>query len=376
MSGLSSSVLNMMGRGVSSAATKERSFKFDLPGNVPDIRFCDGPCKDSKELDTNTGGGKWMYDQVAQSFGYNPKAARSSPEQNNQVLVRMYAGINAAIDATKARGKTVTSVEWHSQFRTSLAAVRDKHERSTTQTLNQQARLASLPGASALADPAVRGVVQAAVNLEVRALGAVRPELAAAAQTGLTAGATIAFLAADQLAALIPQTTDPKPNDTPSPEQKPRTPLAVALDTDHDGKLLCREIGVFVKEVRNEKDSINAYDYQAFITGRPGEDFHVVSATASSGNVKFDGCKDRPEGPILLEAKADHGGLLGGGWSKAETKNIPLQGKNQDEAAKALGVQNEWHAQTSNDQEVIKDIFKKRLIDIPVYHTPKNPSDK
>ncbi len=117
-----------------------------------------------------------------------------------------------------------------------------------------------------------------------------------------------------------------------------------------------------------------AIAYQDYVSGKPGTDFHVI--TPQTGKVKFDGCRDEPAGPKLLEAKADHGGLLDGkNWSQAE-KSVPKQGKSQDDAAKALGVPNKWHTQTLNDRDVIREIFKDLKLKTPVIHDPINSSDK
>jgi hypothetical protein len=339
------------------------------------VRFCTGTCKNAKDLDTNSGGGKWMYDQAEASFGYKPGSTRNNPEQRAEVETRMYASINAAIDAVKKNGKG-SSVEWHSQFRSSLSVTRNKEEQGERAKLNEQARLASLPGASIFADPKLRGAVQAIVNVEVAALNILDPKLAMAAKAGLAVGNQIAIIAADQRTIPSPQATekaDTKPDEATKSEQKPLTPLALPLDTDKDGKLVCREIGVFVKDTGNH--TANSKAYQDYVTGVPGMDFHVVSTNAPSGRVKFDGCKDRPEGPMLLEAKGNHRTLLKGWGSEAE-KEIPKQGESQDKAAKALGVSNVWHAQTSHDQEAIKALFDDRGLSTPVYHTPMKPSDK
>jgi hypothetical protein len=372
MSGLSATALNVLARGASAInKPKDRVYTFDLPGNVPDVRYCTGTCKNAKDLDTDSGGGKWMYDQAEASFGYKPGSTRNNPEQRAEVETRMYASINAAIDAVKKNGKG-SSVEWHSQFRSSLSVTRNKEEQGERAKLNEQARLASLPGASIFADPKLRGAVQAIVNVEVAALNILDPKLAMAAKAGLAVGNQIAIIAADQRTIPGPTATekaDTKPNEATKSEQKPLTPLALPLDTDKDGKLVCREIGVFVKDTTNHNK--NSYAYQAYVTSRPDEDFHVVSANAPSGRVKFDGCKDLPEGPMLLEAKAQQGGLFKRKLLTFIIEKFGRQAQSQHDAATALGVKNEWHVQTKKEHEGIKDIINDRAkLPTPIIFDP------
>ncbi len=339
-------ILNILGRGAAAAIkpAADRSFKFDLPGTIPDVTFCDGTCSKAIELDTSTGGGKWMYDEAARSFGYNPTTARRNPEQNAKVETRMYTTINAGIDAAKARGNKGSSVEWHSQFRSSLGAERQKTEQAQTLKLNEQARLASLPGASVLADPTIRGAVQGIVNIELRALKLLKPELAVAAQSGLAAGAVVALIAADrrERISIIPDQLDRGTLDN-KPEQKSLTPLALPLDTDKDGKLLCKEIGDWVPDTGSH--TANSLAYQDYVTGVPGADFHVK--VPELNKVKFDGCKDQAVGPILLEAKAKQGSLLDPKPASFMAEVIKNQAINQNNVAIALGVPNEWHVQTN-----------------------------
>ncbi len=361
-------ILNILGRGAAAAIkpAADRSFKFDLPGKVPDVTFCSGTCSNATELNTSTGGGKWMYDEAARSFGYNPTTARRNPEQNAQVETRMYATINATIDAAKARGNKGGSVEWHSQFRSSLGAERQKTEQAQTLKLNEQARLASLPGASVLADPTIRGAVQGVVNIELRALKLFRPELVVAAQSGLAAGAVVALIAADQREKIsaIPDQLDRGTLDN-KPDQKPLTPLAMALDTDKDGKMVCKEIGDWVPDTG--RHSPNSKAYQDYVTGKPGTDFHVPRLDKMP--LKFDGCKDTPDSPLLLEAKGMHGAVITGDFSD-EPARAAKQGTEQMNVAKALGVRNELHVQMKEEVGVFEKIYRGADVTTPVKHVP------
>jgi hypothetical protein len=368
MLALTSATINILGRAASaSRLPKDRIFKFDLPGTVPDVRFCEGECKDSKVLDTNNGGGKWMYDEAARSFGFDPKTARQAPDQHVKVEGRMYAAIENAIEAVKVKGEK-TGVEWHSQFRSSLGKERQKNERAQMMQLNEQARLASLPGASIMSDPTVRGMTQGLVTTEIRALSILRPELGAAAQTALSSGAVLALLAAKQSASIAPngESLDSTPPEN-NPKQKPLTALALPLDIDKDGKLQCKEIGDWKTD--NANHTANSRAYQDYVSGRPGTDFRVK--VPAYNDINFDGCKDKTEGPVLLEAKAKQGSLLDPKPLDFMPKKIAEQGRRQHNVATALGVTNEWHVQTKKDFAVIREILDDEAkLPTPVIYDP------
>jgi Restriction endonuclease fold toxin 5 len=308
-----------------------------------------------------------MYDEAARSFGFNPKTARRTPDQNTKVMDRMYTSINDAIAAAKAKGGK-TSVEWHSQFRSSLGIERQKDERAQTAKLNQQAQLASMPGASIMSDPTVRGISQRLVAAEIRVLNVAKPELGAAAQTALSGGMVLTLLAAEQLASIssIGEALDNPPPEK-SPDQNLLTPLALPLDTDNDGKLQCKEIGDWKTD--NANHTANSRTYQDYVSGRPGTDFNVK--VPAYNDINFDGCKDKAEGPVLLEAKAKQGKLLDPKPRKFMTDKIADQGQRQHNVATALGVANEWHIQTEKDHAVIEKVLNdKAKLPTPVIYDP------
>ena len=302
-----------------------------------------------------------MYDQAARSFGFNPVTARRDPEQHAQVETRMYVTINAAIDVAKAKGGKSSSVEWHSQFRSLLGTERLKSEKAETLKLNQQARLASLPGASTLADPALRGVVQTLLTAEKRLLALAGPEVPIVAEVAGKAGAMLALLAAEHMAQSAIDL-----GVSPEQERKQLTPLALSLDTDNDGKLMCREIGEW--KVDRGNHSANSRAYQDYVSGRPGTDFNVKPPAFRE--INFDGCTDRADGPVLLEAKGNHGGVLDPMKFENALDKIKQQGIDQDRAAKALGAANEWHVQTDKDHVVIKDLLESAKLPTPVFYDP------
>ncbi len=349
-----------------SAVSAARVFQVSIPGQEP-VRIAPGSASSLKELeqDTQQGTGKWMYGEVAKSFGYNPEQARANPEKNSQVLERLNDSLIAMI-ALGDTGKGI--VEQHTDFRSALAKTTNIFEGGQLAQLNSgQAKLASLPGASTLSNPVIRGGVQVAVNAELRILGSVKPELAAAAKTGLSAGTALAYVAADT--SNPPQLNKPAETEPQRSRETPPklTPIQAALDTDHDGKLVCIEIGVYALENTSGR-SANAIAYQDYVSGKPGADFEVV--TPQTGKVRFDGCKDKPAGPLLLEAKAQHGiDVLTAQWSKSNI-SIVKQGREQEKAAQALGLNNELHVQVEGEVKIFERIYERNDITTPVLHTP------
>ncbi len=366
------SLLAASGKG---RAIIDRYFRVRLPNGLI-VVFCEGVCANSVDLDTKSGGGKWMYDQAARSFGFSPIAARSNPKQNGAVMLRLNETINAWIGAAKKQ-KPRKIVSWQSHFRSILVSVTRNSESAATANLNaQQAALAKLPGASTLSNPAVRGGVHLAISLEQRLLGITAPHLAAAAKMGLSTGAALAYVAASDRNPLGKPHEATHADQNKNPQPGPRlNPAAAALDTDKDGKLQCLEIGKWKPDTGYHPTN-NSRAYQDYVSGFPGTDFQTHPIYGKQ--VKFDGCRTGSDGrALLLEAKANYGNLLGGKWSKAELKTIPEQGIRQHRAATLLGVRNEWHAQSENDTKVIQQIFKdKAEIPTPVIHTPMSVEPK
>jgi hypothetical protein len=353
-------------------AGADRHFRFDLPGKVPDIVFCDGTCANAKELDTHNGGGKWMYDEAARSFGFDPKAARQNPEMDAKVVARLDQTIDQLIADAK-NGTPKSAVAWHSSFRNYLTQVTRDEESKITAALNQKQieTIAALPGASTFADPAVRGAMYEFVAMEQRVLTATAPQFGKAAQVGTALGTGATLAIASTFAPDAPVEPQTKPADeTQSEASTVRTPLnaaAAALDANKDNKLQCKEIGTWVVDTGFDSRSANAKAYQNFISGRPGMDFEVPRKGLNP--INFDGCKDTPLGPLLLEAKAKHGEVLTGGWSDAPGK-IADQGFEQDKAAGAIGVRNEWHVQVAEEADIIRNILERDAkVQTPVHHT-------
>jgi hypothetical protein len=356
------------------ASSADRNFRFDLPGKVPDILFCDGKCTNAKELDVNSGGGKWMYDQAARSFGHDPTAARQWPELNAKVMDRLSQTIDGLIADAK-NGGAPTPVEWHSSFRSQLTQVARAEDSKITGSLHQHQleKIAALPGAGILSDPAVRGAVHIAINAEQRVLTNAAPQLGAAARAGSAAGTLATVAIAEFLAPDAPPVAGDKPAEAPKSDattQRPAlNPTVALLDVNKDDRLQCKEIGIWVKDNGFDSRSVNSKAYQDFISGKPGMDFEVNTPVMQSGKINFDGCKDMPAGALLLEAKAQHGAVLTGGWSSAPAQ-IADQARKQDQAAKALGVQNEWHVQVKEEAATIRIILEHDVqVKTPVHHT-------
>ena len=354
------------------AAATDRNFRFNLPGTVPDLLFCDGKCPNAKELDTNSGGGKWMYDQTARSFGFDPKTARQSLDQDAKVMARLGETINHLIAQTKSGGAPSLASQ-HSDFRSALTQITRTEDAKIKGALTPQhlATLAALPGAATLSDPAMRGAVQAAVTVEQRLLTVAAPPLGEAAKAGSALGVVATVALAEALSPDVPLGPQAKPVDAAQADDSSKptalNPAALALDANKDGKLECKEIGNWV--VDTGRHSANSRAYQDYVTGKAGYVFHV-EVTFKSASVKFDGCKDEAAGPLLLEAKGDHGNVLDPmGFDGAQVA-IVRQAKFQNEVAVNLGVRNEEHVQTEKDTVAIRSLFDFNGIPTPVVYDP------
>jgi hypothetical protein len=365
------------------APSSDRNFKLTAPGEAPVI-ICDGDCINSKSLEESikSGTGKWMYDEAAKSLGFDPRLARKNPDQHDQVMTRYSATIDRLI--ADQQNQTGKAASFHTAYRSNLAQVaRDgtnkaanAREIPVTEGLNQKQlqQVASLPGASTLADPTARAAVQKAIDIEMKLLSA-SPHLQKAAQAGLAAGVVGTVALAEYLAPDAPTATDAKPTPTPESTAEPHkpenkfqlTPAAAALDLDKDGHLKCVDIGVFV--IDNGRHSVNSEAYQGYVTGKPGMDFHVKT-DVKENPIKFDGCKDEPAGPRLLEAKADHGNVLHPMAFSSAIDAIKAQGNSQSDAANRLGVPNEVHVQTEKDHRVIRDAYAAEKLATPIIHDP------
>jgi hypothetical protein len=354
-----------------SAGSTDRNFRFDLPGKTPDVVFCDGKCSNSEPLDTDSGGGKWMYDETAKSFGFDPKTARQNPEQDAKVQSRLADTIDALLSDVKA-GKGIASQ--HGDFSRHLGSVSRAADEAQTAGLQREQlnRLASMPGASILGTAERRAAVQTVINAEMKVLSA-KPEMKAAAEGAMLIGTVGALAYSDRPLADQPLTARTEPATKPAPQNEPErpplTPAAIALDIDQDGKLQCKELGMFQPDPGYASYSRNVQAYQDKITGHPGQDF-VIKGEAT----RPDGCKDDAiqQRPVITEAKADQGEPLRTPkeWGEDAKIRIRDQGKKQADLADKYGVGIEWHVQTEVDTGIIRGLFEKGGIETPVINTP------
>ncbi|MBX7483913.1 hypothetical protein [Qipengyuania qiaonensis] len=330
-------------------------------GTVGDAFLLQGPAGD---VSVQQGGGsldqisaqvwskpevKALYDMQARAMGIDPASIARGSDADAEVMQAFNETLNR-VDPQKGEASFIQ------EFRRSAETTASDIDRRDTARLNTMSAMGVLSGSLPAAAAKAPGASLAAEALPVtETFARITPKNSVAIAAGAT-GAAIG-IAAGELAGPTRQDTD----------EKERIGTD-SLDTDHDGIIECKEIGTWVDENRNGR-SANANAYQDFISGVPGTDFHVVNPV--TGPVKFDGCHDRPDGAMLVEAKADHGGwVLGGGVSKLEDTGIADQGERQKTAASTLGVRNEWHTQTLHDKMVIDNIFRNSEIATPVIHSP------
>jgi hypothetical protein len=158
-------------------------------------------------------------------------------------------------------------------------------------------------------------------------------------------------------------------------------PLPAALDpaikttTDRKDPRLCQQIGSFVADPQyaaREKNQPNANRYQDFISGHPGQHFHVSNPAAKNGETNYDGCVDTPKGPILTEAKGRHPDIFGLNFFEGN-EAIQKQGQAQQALGKLINVPVVWFAQTAKDQAVIQTLFEDaepNRVTLPVINLP------
>jgi hypothetical protein len=97
----------------------------DGPGTIPLAKAVDG------------GTGKWMYDQTAKSFGFDPAAARHNPKQHGQILGRLGATLDRLIAQEKAGHGGSGIAAQYSNFRSALGVETRTAERGELATVSQ-----------------------------------------------------------------------------------------------------------------------------------------------------------------------------------------------------------------------------------------------
>jgi hypothetical protein len=343
----------------------------DKPGSITPNQMRDQP---------EHSAARWMFEQAAQANGFDPKTIVKGSPQDQQVtrtlsetlthLGELPRGGGVASEATSVRS-LIQQAARTAPFTPNGAEV--ALSPAETELAMALAPAANAPGGAVFADPAVFSVTR---QVAAQVLTRGTPQMKAA----LIAGGAAA-VAAGTVAGPHDGTSTSRPASTgdakPETETKANQSLAAAraaLDTNRDDVLQCREIGQWIPDIGVESRSLNAQAYQAHVTGRPGEDFEVV--TPITGKVRFDGCVDLPAGADLLEAKGDHGVLLtdkATSWSAARA-GVVAQGQVQQAAAAKLGVAAEWHVQTTTDHAVIQTLFARSGILLPVIHDPMPPA--
>jgi Restriction endonuclease fold toxin 5 len=120
----------------------------------------------------------------------------------------------------------------------------------------------------------------------------------------------------------------------------------------------------------SEATQPNANRYQDYISGRVAQQFRVPEPARTSGKVDYDGCKDTPGGPVLLEAKGDHRNTnIGESWYRG-TKSLVKQAGEQSTTATRVGAHLEWHAQTKTDADALRNLFVNIRPSPSVINTP------
>lgn len=284
---------------------------------------------------------RWMFEEAARQNGLDPDAVVKGSPEHRQITQDLDAALVALKDAPMPKGEAARTEALRGAIRDAVTA--DGPRLSVAQA----ATLATMPGAQAMSAPSAQAALRAAATI------ARHP----AAQAGLAAGVAGTIAAGE----LLGPTTE---------RTRVGAGAVSALDTDRDGRVECPEIGKWLPDVGEDSRLPNARAYQTHVTGVPGMDFKVT--TPITGAVRFDGCRDLPDGALLLEAKADHGVLLTEGaerWSVARDA-VGKQGDRQQNVSQSIGVHAEWHVQTAIDQQAIKDVFVDKRVLIPVIHDP------
>jgi Restriction endonuclease fold toxin 5 len=147
-----------------------------------------------------------------------------------------------------------------------------------------------------------------------------------------------------------------------------------SVTTDQKASKLCKEIGAWVPDTGyagREATQANANRYQDYISGRVAQQFRVAEPMRASGQIDFDGCKDTPGGPVLLEAKGDHRNTnIGESWYRGNV-SLVKQAEEQSFTATRVGARLEWHAQTVADTNALNKLFERNpLITVSVQNTP------
>jgi len=345
-----------------SGSGRARAALADLGGGMSLAVCIKGNCANSITTEAmiaqpRNSGARWAFDEAARQLGLNPATIQRGSIDHARVT-RVLDGL---VDAIKDEALTGTTTEVHGQVRAkitaSIAAIAKLDAMGVT-FREARAAAAAIGGAPTLSRSTTATLESSTAFARARVPGG-----AVAAAAG-----TAAAIAAVKIAGSgAPE---------PTPKDKPKlTPLAVPLDTDHDGKLQCREIGKWVTEdgyAARELISPNANRYQDFIGGHPGQNFRVIDPSQKMGQTDYDGCRDTPNGAVTLEAKGDHRGMIDQEWYFAGKVGLVDQGRRQQDTANRYGVRNEWHAQTATDRAAIAGLFKTTNPEITtrVLHTP------
>jgi hypothetical protein len=167
--------------------------------------------------------------------------------------------------------------------------------------------------------------------------------------------------------------------DTKTLEREYGKPLPLGLapsavsGEDKSGKL-CKDIGTWVADTGyagREAAQPNANRYQDYISGHVAQQFRVAEPERSTRKVDYDGCKDTPSGPVLLEAKGNHRGNISEPWFRRGRVSLIEQAEQQSSTATRVGARLEWHAQTKGDADTLNSLFKKnKTISVFVQHSP------
>jgi hypothetical protein len=104
--------------------------------------------------------------------------------------------------------------------------------------------------------------------------------------------------------------------------------------------------------------------------GHVAQRFRVAEPARPTGKVDYDGCKDMPGGPVLLEAKGNHRGNIGEPWFEGGRVSLVKQAEAQSSTATRVGAQLEWHVQTKGDAEALNKLFERLPSNVNVRHTP------
>jgi hypothetical protein len=385
-----------MNRAASISRAPDRAFRIDVAGGDKDgLLLCDGKCSNARPFEQaiHDGDGKVMYDDVARTFGYDPKTVRQDPEAHAKVMGRLSRTIDAVITNYKENPRTPSGIaSAQNSFRAAAAQVARAEEQLETAGLNLKSAqaIANLPGASLLANGQVRGVVQTGVKVEMAVLGVVRPELKQAATSAIAVG-TIGTIALGELTApeTMPEVKPEARSQEKNAAQEQVKVATLGLDEVQERKRddSCAPdggIGEWVVVIRPQmSESALDYQRQVALTPRlPGKllvEYEVTSATGQSATL--DGCaiwSPRKEG---LEAKYGHDGLLEASI-KSKSENFDVPKKLKDEAKlQARAMEDhpiDWH-HSSNKPETVA-VFQDAVTagireggNMGLVHTPEPP---